>query len=81
MIIGSCIFCSKVYFFTFTEKQCTKWVRQVYKVNELILWIFALHTVFTEQVMPNKVRDGYTQPTIGMYSVHTRSKQVLNMDP
>lgn len=81
MIIGGCIFCFKVYFFTFTQKQCKKWVRQVHKVSELALWISALQTVFTEQIMPNKLRDGYTQPTIGMYSIHTRSKQIpLNMD-
>jgi hypothetical protein len=51
-------------------------------VSAHTLWIFALQTVFAEQITPHKARDGCTQPTIGMYSIHTRSKQVyLNMGP
>jgi hypothetical protein len=47
-----------------------------------LLYGFVYYRQFTEQIMPNKVRDGCTQPTVGMYSIHTRNKQVyLNMDP
>ena len=47
-----------------------------------LLYGFVSYRQFTELIMPNKVRDGCTQPTVGMYSIHTRNKQVyLNMDP
>jgi len=48
-------------FFTlrYTFLQCTEWVGQAHEVSELALWIYVLQTVFTEQIMPNTVRDGF----------------------
>jgi len=75
------ISCNCFFALRYACLQCTEWVRQAHKVNELALRICVLQTDFTEQVMPNKVRVGCTQPTIGIYSIHTRYKEVyLNMD-